>query len=77
MRAGVPVVVSGVEMDRNVIEKDGEGASEKTDPRDGGEEERLAIVTDHHIRTRLNGGEVHTLIPRDKSAVVLIELRDL
>jgi hypothetical protein len=42
-----------------------------------GEEERLAIMTNHHIRTRLNRGEVHPLIPVDKSSVVLIELRDL
>jgi hypothetical protein len=41
------------------------------------EEQGLAVVPDHHLRSRLYRGQVHSLVPTDKQFVVCVELADL
>jgi len=41
------------------------------------EKDGFAIVTDHHLRPRLYGGQVHSLVSTDQQFVVRVELNHL
>ncbi len=43
----------------------------------GAEEEGLAVVPDHHLRSGLYRGQVHSLVPTDQEFVMAVELSHL